>query len=106
MQQVNMGSGIILFEDIDNVDAACGVKLPGDKDSRKVTLDGLLNALDGVQRGASKRIIIATTNYPEKLVPSIRRWVQYPRRRKSKRNCLLNGTIGTSAECLHIRYLS
>ena len=38
-----------------------------------MTLDGLLNALDGVQRGASKRIIIATTNYPEKLVPSLRR---------------------------------
>lgn len=38
-----------------------------------MTLDGLLNALDGVQRGASKRIIIATTNYPEKLMPSIRR---------------------------------
>jgi hypothetical protein len=56
-----------------NVDAACGVKLPGDKESRKVTLDGLLNALDGVQRGASKRIIVATTNYPEKLMPSLRR---------------------------------
>jgi len=73
MQSVNMASGIILLEDIDNVDAACGVKLPGDKDSRKVTLDGLLNALDGVQRGASKRIIVATTNYPEKLMPSLRR---------------------------------
>ena len=36
MQSVNMASGIILLEDIDNVDAACGVKLPGDKDSRKV----------------------------------------------------------------------
>ena len=26
-----------------------------------------------MQRGASKRIIIATTNYPEKLMPSMRR---------------------------------
>ena len=73
MHAVNMAAGILLFEDIDNVDAAIGVKQGLDKDSRKVTLDGLLNALDGVQRGASKRIIIATTNYPEKLVPSLRR---------------------------------
>jgi hypothetical protein len=64
---------VILFEDIDNVDAAIGVKAGLDKDSKKVTLDGLLNAIDGVQRGASKRILIATTNYPEKLVPSLRR---------------------------------
>jgi len=75
MQAVNMASGIILLEDVDNVDAAIGVKkgLETENSSRKVTLDGLLNALDGVQRGASKRIIIATTNYPEKLVPSLRR---------------------------------
>merc|ERR1719399_2280026 len=73
MQAVNMASGILLLEDVDNVDAAIGVKQGLEKDSRKVTLDGLLNALDGVQRGASKRIIIATTNYPEKLVPSLRR---------------------------------
>ena len=75
MQAVNMASGILLLEDIDNVDAALGVKqgLDSSRSSRKVTLDGLLNALDGVQRGASKRIIIATTNYPEKLVPSLRR---------------------------------
>ena len=74
MNSVNMASGILLLEDIDNVDAAIGVTqgLQG-ADARKVTLDGLLNALDGVQRGASKRIIIATTNYPEKLVPSLRR---------------------------------
>ena len=73
MQSVNMAAGILLFEDIDNVDAAIGVKKDLEKDARKVTLDGLLNALDGVQRGASKRIIIATTNYPEKLMPSLRR---------------------------------
>ena len=73
MQSVNMAAGILLFEDIDNVDAAIGVKKDLEKDARKVTLDGLLNALDGVQRGASKLIIIATTNDPEKLVPSLRR---------------------------------
>lgn len=74
MQCVNIAAGIILFEDIDNVDAAIGVKGSAEsKDSKKVTLDGLLNALDGVQRGASKRIVIATTNYPEKLVPAVRR---------------------------------
>ena len=74
LQCFNMAAGIILLEDIDNVDAAIGVKTADDKkESRRVTLDGLLNALDGVQRGASKRIIIATTNYPEKLMPSIRR---------------------------------
>lgn len=74
LQCFNMAAGIILLEDIDNVDAAIGVRGPDDrKESRRVTLDGLLNALDGVQRGASKRIIIATTNYPEKLMPSIRR---------------------------------
>jgi SpoVK/Ycf46/Vps4 family AAA+-type ATPase len=41
--------------------------------NKSVTLDGLLNALDGVHRGTQKRIMIATTNYPEKLIPSIRR---------------------------------
>ena len=74
LQCFNMAAGIILLEDVDNVDAAIGVKGADDsKEKHKVTLDGLLNALDGVQRGASKRIIIATTNYPEKLMPSIRR---------------------------------
>ena len=73
LQCFNRAAGIILLEDIDNVDAAIGVRGPNDsKESRRVTLDGLLNAIDGVQRGASKRIIIATTNYPEKLIPSIR----------------------------------
>ena len=73
-QCFNRAAGIILLEDIDNVDAAIGVRGPNDsQESRRVTLDGLLNAIDGVQRGASKRIIIATTNYPEKLIPSIRR---------------------------------
>ncbi|EOD13834.1 hypothetical protein EMIHUDRAFT_212353 [Emiliania huxleyi CCMP1516] len=74
LQCFNMAAGIILLEDVDNVDAAIGVKSADDKkEQHRVTLDGLLNALDGVQRGASKRIIIATTNYPEKLMPSIRR---------------------------------
>merc|ERR1719399_589751 len=68
-----MASGIRLLEDVGNVDAAIGVEQGLEKDSRKVRLDGLLNALDRVQRGASKRIIIATTNYPEKLMPSMRR---------------------------------
>lgn len=73
--------GIILFEDIDNLDAACGrvresgLSLLGNKAhmNKCVTLDGLLNALDGVHRGTQKRIMIATTNFAEKLIPSIRR---------------------------------
>jgi len=73
--------GIVLMEDIDNLDAACGLvrekgmSLLGNKAqvNKSVTLDGLLNALDGVHRGTQKRILIATTNYPEKLIPSIRR---------------------------------
>jgi SpoVK/Ycf46/Vps4 family AAA+-type ATPase len=70
-----------LFEDIDNLDAACGrvresgISFVGNKAemNKRVTLDGLLNALDGVHRGTQKRILVATTNYPEKLIPSIRR---------------------------------
>jgi len=81
LRSVVSASGIVLFEDIDNLDAACGrvrdsgISLVGNKAemNKRVTLDGLLNALDGVHRGTQKRIMIATTNYPEKLIPSIRR---------------------------------
>ena len=75
MDSINAAQGIVLIEDIDNIDAAVGLK-PSSADGKQqkvVTLDGLLNSLDGVQRGTQKRIIIATTNYVEKLVPSLRR---------------------------------
>lgn len=81
LHAVVSATGIVLFEDIDNLDAACGrvresgISLVGTKAemNKSVTLDGLLNALDGVHRGTQKRILVATTNYPEKLIPSIRR---------------------------------
>merc|ERR1719326_1205271 len=81
LHAVVSASGIVLFEDIDNLDAACGrvresgISFVGNKAemNKRVTLDGLLNALDGVHRGTQKRIMVATTNYPEKLIPSIRR---------------------------------
>jgi len=81
LHAVVSASGIVLFEDIDNLDAACGrvresgISFVGNKAemNKRVTLDGLLNALDGVHRGTQKRILVATTNYPDKLIPSIRR---------------------------------
>ena len=66
LQCFNMAAGLILLEDIDNVDAAIGIKSVDDKkESHRVTLDGLLNALDalvgsccwggGCSRRASRR---------------------------------------------------
>ena len=58
---------IILIEDID---CAFEETTQAPKDGEKLTMSGLLNALDGVvsQEG---RIVIMTTNHPEKLNPAL-----------------------------------
>lgn len=64
---------LILLEDFDSINAT---KKREDKDKGVdifgVTLGGLLNAIDGVF-SAEGRIIIATTNHPEKLDPALLR---------------------------------
>jgi chaperone BCS1 len=66
---------VVLLEDIDGAGATCS-RDPGPEDSdsgmdtrsrkKGVTLSGLLNALDGVA-SQEDRVLIMTTNHPEKL---------------------------------------
>jgi len=64
---------IILIEDID----AYGMKMNRDSDESEnymsmLTMSGILNALDGIA-GSPGRIVIATTNHPEKLDKALTR---------------------------------
>lgn len=57
---------IILIEDIDTVQPN------RESNQQGITLGGLLNAIDGVSSGEG-RILLMTTNYPEKLDPALTR---------------------------------
>lgn len=60
-------SGFVLIEDIDATDATASREETDDKKGEsRVSLSGLLNAIDGVI-AKEGRILFMTTNYPEKL---------------------------------------
>ncbi|CAK9068240.1 Probable mitochondrial chaperone bcs1 (BCS1-like protein), partial [Durusdinium trenchii] len=60
-------NSILLIEDIDCVFHAREKK---EKSGAGVTFSGLLNAIDGISAG-EKRILVMTTNHPEKLDPAL-----------------------------------
>lgn len=65
-------NAVLLLEDVDTVaptrdrDVVYKCDEPGKKDTEKLTLGGLLNAIDGVF-ASEGRILIMTTNHPDKL---------------------------------------
>ncbi|KAL0490474.1 mitochondrial chaperone BCS1 [Acrasis kona] len=64
---------LVLLEDVDAVFADRGATLQNTGKSRRVTLSGLLNAIDGVASQENGRIFIMTTNHLEKLDPALLR---------------------------------
>lgn len=71
VQEVADGS-ILVFEDIDILDVVVSRENGGKKKGKKggISLGGLLQALDGVS-AAANRMVIMTTNCPEKLDPAL-----------------------------------
>jgi chaperone BCS1 len=63
-----MPNSIVLFEEIDTIFE--GRKQAEGKKVQQITFGGLLNALDGVT-APEGRVIIMTTNHPEKLDPAL-----------------------------------
>ncbi|KAL0251309.1 hypothetical protein GEMRC1_000522 [Eukaryota sp. GEM-RC1] len=57
-------SGIIIFEDVDRMEES--------EDEGKLDMSILLNLLDGLNEGHG-RIVIMTSNHPDKLDPALRR---------------------------------
>lgn len=67
------GGSILLIEDIDAFAVAQSreMRVWGDEDKKVgLTLSGLLNAIDGITSG-NQRILVMTTNHPEKLDPAL-----------------------------------
>jgi chaperone BCS1 len=63
-------NAVLLMEDIDCSTLSREAKKTEDLTGCNVTLSGLLNALDGVTSGEG-RIVIMTTNHPDKLDPAL-----------------------------------
>ncbi|KAL0243376.1 hypothetical protein GEMRC1_005937 [Eukaryota sp. GEM-RC1] len=61
----------IVFEDVDCMERKIEAK-EDDKRPKKIDMSGLLNAIDGLIEGDG-RILIMTTNHPEKIDPALRR---------------------------------
>jgi chaperone BCS1 len=71
MDAVNQANaGVVLFEDVDVIEGFSSRKEDDEKKSIGVTMSGVLNAIDGVA-AKSGRILIMTTNHPERLDPAI-----------------------------------
>jgi mitochondrial chaperone BCS1 len=62
--------GILLIEDIDATKVALVRKEDDDTEQKGVTLSGLLNCLDGIV-AKEGRILIMTSNHPERLDPAL-----------------------------------